>query len=184
MWRRPQAARVTPFTGHGDLRAQGIRDVALLVRFMVHPLDVGRVGRAWAREAHLGMQHDARDGFSAALIGAHGSERVVLVSIDDEARPRRHVQKRQHVTGGGGCDQRLLRIDVLAFRVGQRHGRDGARCRHDDPAVESPLVRTAVARVDKRFAGTAVPDDVSGVFGHGSDSSSARGGIGLGGHRG
>ena len=40
--------------GHGDLRAQGIRDVALLMRFVVHPLDAGRVGRAWAQKRTLG----------------------------------------------------------------------------------------------------------------------------------
>lgn len=132
----------------------GVGDQTLFMSEMVETFLVGRSWQFRSAVGYLRMESHQVNPWDAMLVFGHGTDRIVLIAINDEAFAGRQPHIRQHVTTRQRSHKSLLRIDGVRIRIrrwnnGWRRGGE-----HSDAAVKRPCVFAGVFAFEKIGTGS------------------------------
>jgi hypothetical protein len=138
-----------------------VSDETLVVRAVMHLVQLLRARLLLARPGNLRVQLHSRNRQSAFRIFFHVADRFVGVVIEHKLLFTCDREKSEHVTTGERGDERFLGINVGRIAKISRR----SRSRHGVAAVEAPGVIARIFLINK-FRPAALPTQSYFVFGH------------------
>ena len=105
------SARLVDNLGN-NLGFDRVGDEALLMRSMVHSLQLRPVRLARSGELYLGPERDPSHGHSALVVGFHDANGIVYVFVNDAFSGGGNGQEKKHVATRQGSDEGFFRINI------------------------------------------------------------------------